>query len=317
MTPAPSPLISIISPVYCCAGCLRELCTRVATTLAPVTENYEILLVDDASPDDAWMILQELCARDSRIKALKLSRNFGQHHAIAAGLCSARGDWVVVMDCDLQDRPEEIAALLDKARSGNFDAVFGKRIVRKDGWGKRLTSRAFFAVLNYLTGAQHDSETANFGVFSRALVDVINRMPEQSPCFPLMVKWTGMKISTLAVNHESRAIGQSSYNLRKRIRLATDIVLSYSDKPLRLVAKLGISFAILAIAIAGVGVYRYAAGDIQVAGYTSIIASMWLLAGVILFCLGVIGLYVGRIFESVKGRPHYIVREALNIDRPR
>jgi dolichol-phosphate mannosyltransferase len=139
-------------------------------------------------------------------------------------------------------------------------------------------------------------------------------MPEQSRCFPLMVKWTGMKMGTLAVGHEPRKIGQSAYSLRKRIRLAIDIVLSYSDKPLRLVAKLGIGFAFLAVVIASYGVYRYAMGDVSVAGYTSIIASIWLLAGFILFCLGVIGLYVGRTFENVKGRPYYIVREALNVD---
>lgn len=316
MTSAATPVVSVVSPVYCCAGCLRELCARVAETLAPLTADYEIVLVDDASPDEAWSVLRELSASDPRIKALRLSRNFGQHYAIAAGLASTRGSWVVVMDCDLQDRPEEIAALLAKARSENYDAVFGKRVTRKDGWGKRFTSRAFYAVLNYLTGAQHDADTANFGVFSRTLVDVINRMPEQSRCFPLMVKWTGMNIGTLAVDHESRAIGQSSYSLRKRIRLAIDIVLSYSDKPLRLVAKLGIGFAFLAMLIACLGVYRYTVGDVQVAGYTSIIASMWLLAGIILFCLGVIGLYVGRTFENVKGRPHYIVRESLNVDQP-
>jgi glycosyltransferase involved in cell wall biosynthesis len=315
MTAAAIPLVSVVSPVYCCAGCLSELCARVAATLAPVTSDYEIVLIDDGSPDEAWSVLRELSASDARIKSLRLSRNFGQHYAIAAGMASTRGEWVVVMDCDLQDRPEEITALLEKARGGRYDAVFGKRVARRDGWAKRFTSHAFYAVLNYLTGAQHDAETANFGVFSRALVDVINRMPEQSRCFPLMVKWTGMKMGTLAVDHESRKIGRSSYSLRKRIRLAIDIVLSYSDKPLRLVAKLGIGFAFLAILIACYGVYRYAMGDVSVAGYTSIIASIWLLAGIILFCLGVIGLYVGRTFENVKGRPHYIVRESLNVDQ--
>ncbi|MGH8173155.1 MAG: glycosyltransferase family 2 protein [Rhodanobacteraceae bacterium] len=307
-----APKVSIVSPVYCCADCLRDLCARIAASMAAVGEDYEIVLIDDASPDAAWSVLRELCAADSRIKAISLSRNFGQHYAIAAGLEVARGDWVVVMDCDLQDRPEEIPNLLAKAREG-YDVVFGERVERRDGWFKRTSSRMFIAFLNYLSGANYDYRTANFGVYNRAVIDAILSMGDQSRFFPVMVRWTGFRRTSVPVQHDARGNGGSAYTPRRLMRLALDIILSYSDKPLRLVAALGIFVSVIALGMTGFSIYRYVHGDVSVAGYTSVIASMWLLAGVTLFCMGVIGLYVGRVFESVKFRPVFIVRERLNL----
>jgi dolichol-phosphate mannosyltransferase len=306
------PKISIVSPVYCCADCLRELCARLGASLSAIGEEYEIILVDDSSPDGAWSVLRELCAVDAHIKAIGLSRNFGQHYAIAAGLEYARGDWIVVMDCDLQDRPEEIAKLYATAREGH-DVVFAERETRRDNWLKRASSRAFIAVLNYLSGADYDYRTANFGIYSRAVVDAILSMGDQSRFFPVMVRWTGFRRTSIPVQHDARGNGGSAYTLRKLMHLALDIILSYSDKPLRLVAALGIFVSVIALGITGFSLYRYVHGDVTVAGYTSVIASMWLLAGVMLFCMGVIGLYVGRVFESVKFRPVFIVRERLNL----
>jgi glycosyltransferase involved in cell wall biosynthesis len=307
-----APDISIVSPVYCCADCLRALCLRIDTTLAATGASYEIILVDDASPDAAWPVMRELAAADPRIKALALSRNFGQHSAIAAGLEHARGRRVVVMDCDLQDRPEEIAALYAKAQEG-YDIVFAEREVRRDGWFKRTSSRAFIALLNWLSGADYDYRTANFGIYSRAVIDAVRSMGDRARFFPIMVRWTGFKRTSIPVQHDARGNGGSSYTLRKLLKLALDIMLSYSDKPLRLVATAGIVISLIALAMAAFSLYRYLHGDVTVAGYTSLIASMWLLAGVMLFCMGIIGLYVGRAFESVKSRPHFIVRERLNL----
>jgi len=306
------PKISVVSPVYCCANCLRDLCARLASVLSTIGGDYEIILVDDASPDDAWQVMRELCAADARVKAIALSRNFGQHYAIAAGLEHARGDWVVVMDCDLQDRPEEIGNLYAKAREGN-DVVFAERETRQDSWFKRTSSRAFIALLNYLSGAHYDHRTANFGIFSRAVVDAIRSMGDQSRFFPVMVRWAGFGVASIPVQHEARADGRSAYTLRRLARLALDIILSYSDKPLRLVAALGILVSMIALGMTAFSLYRYLHGDVSVAGYTSVIASMWLLSGITLFCMGIIGLYVGRVFESVKFRPVFIVREGLNM----
>lgn len=307
-----APDISIVSPVYCCADCLRALCERIDAAVATTGASYEIVLVDDASPDAAWPLMRELAAADPRIKAIALSRNFGQHCAIAAGLEQTRGRWVVVMDCDLQDRPEEIAALYAKAREG-YDVVFAEREVRQDGWFKRTSSRAFIALLNWLSGADYDYRTANFGIYSRAVIDAVRSMGDRARFFPVMVRWTGFKRTSIPVRHDARGNGGSSYTLRKLLKLALDIMLSYSDKPLRLVATTGIVISLVAIAMTAFSLYRYLHGDVTVAGYTSLIASMWLLAGVLLFCMGIIGLYVGRVFEAVKSRPMFIVRERINL----
>ena len=308
-----APEISVVSPVYCCADCLRVLCARLKDTLSSLGKDYEIILVDDASPDGAWPLLRELAAADPRVKALALSRNFGQHYAIAAGIEHARGRWIVVMDCDLQDRPEEIASLYSKAQEG-YDVVFAERETRRDSWLKRNSSRLFIMLLNYLSGADYDYRTANFGIYARSVIDAVRSMGDRSRFFPVMVRWTGFRKASVPVQHDMRGSGGgSSYSLRKLLRLALDIMLSYSDKPLRLVATLGIIVSMIALAMTGFSLYRYLRGDVTVAGYTSLIASMWLLAGVMLFCMGIIGLYVGRVFESVKFRPTFIVRERLNL----
>lgn len=306
------PEISVVSPVYCCADCLRTLHARLVDTLSGLGKEYEIILVDDASPDGAWPMLRELAAADTRVKGIALSRNFGQHYAIAAGIEHARGRWVVVMDCDLQDRPEEIANLYAKAQQG-YDVVFAERETRRDSWLKRTSSRLFIALLNYLSGADYDYRTANFGIYSRDVIDAVRSMGDRSRFFPVMVRWTGFRKTSVPVQHDARGDGGSSYTLRKLLRLALDITLSYSDKPLRLVATLGIIVSIIALAMTGFSIYRYLNGDVSVAGYTSLMASMWLLAGVMLFCMGIIGLYIGRVFESVKFRPTFIVRERLNL----
>lgn len=312
MSEPAAPTISVVSPVYGCATCLRDLCRRLGDTLSPLVASYEIVLVDDASPDDAWRVVRELCACDARIKAVSLSRNFGQHYAIAAGLEHARGAWVVVLDCDLQDRPEEIAALYAKACEGH-DIVFAEREERQDGWLKRMMSRAFIALLNWLSGANYDYRTANFGIYRNTVIEAVRSMGDRSRFFPVMVRWTGFRSTSIPVRHEARAEGKSAYSLRKLLRLALDVVLSSSDKPLRLVALLGIFVSIVAVGMTIFGLVRYLHGDVTVAGYTSLIASMWLLAGVTLFSMGIIGLYVGRVFESVKFRPTFVVRERINL----
>jgi glycosyltransferase involved in cell wall biosynthesis len=307
-----TPDVSVVSPVFCCADCLRALCERIGAALSSIGANYEIVLVDDASPDSAWPAMRELAAGDSRIKAISLSRNFGQHAAISAGLEHARGRWIVVMDCDLQDRPEEIAALYKKAQEG-YEIVFAEREERQDGWFKRTSSRVFIALLNWLSGADYDYRTANFGIYSRAVIDAVRSMGDRARFFPVMVRWTGFRRTSIPVQHDARGNGGSSYTLRKLVKLALDIMLSYSDKPLRLVATAGIVISLIALVMTGFSLYRYLHGDVTVAGYTSLIASMWLLAGVMLFCMGIIGLYVGRVFESVKSRPIFIVRERINL----
>lgn len=309
----PPPFFSIVSPVYGCEGCLEELCDRVLSTVAKLDKTCEIILVCDASPDRSWQRIRELASRDPRISGIRLARNFGQHYAISAGLEHARGQWVVVMDCDLQDVPEEIAALYAKA-NGDYDLVFAQRTDRKDAWTKRFLSKTFYRVLSYLTGTTYDASTANFGIFSARAIAKVNAMPERVRFFPLMVRWAGYRMALQPVAHAARKQGRSAYGFGKLIRLAIDIVLSYSDKPLRLLAKIGLLFSLAAFLLVLFSVYRYLHGAVAVAGYTSIIASIWLLGGLIISGLGVVGLYVGRVFNDIKRRPYYAVDECLNLE---
>lgn len=308
-------MISVVSPIFRCNSCLPELCDRLVRALDDAGEDFEIILVDDGSPDCAWPTIVSLASDNPRIRGIRLSRNFGQHYAISAGIENARGQYVVVIDCDLQDRPEEIPNLIEKARQG-FDVVFAQRVDRQDAFFKRLMSRLFYRALSYFTNTPYDHSVANFGVYSRKVVDTLRRMPESERCFPLMVKWTGFRSTALPVAHDRRASGRSSYNLRRLIRLALSIVLSYSDKPLRLVVKLGMLFSVLAALIVALSVYAYLSGRVAVAGYTSIIASIWLLGSIIVFCVGIVGLYIGQLFQDTKGRPYYIIDERINEPAP-
>ena len=301
-----SPTISIVSPVYGCCDCLEDLIDRIEAALSPLDETIEIILVDDASPDDAWRRIQELAATRPSVQGLRLARNFGQHYAIAAGIETARGEWVVVMDCDLQDVPEEIPKLL-AARSGDAEIVFAQRVERQDGPFKRLGSWAFFRLLSWMTGVPQDHTTANFGVYSRKVIDVINAMPERERCFPLMVKWTGFASTSIPVAHATRSKGRSSYSFKRLRQLATGIILSYSDKPLRFVVRVGLAFSAIAFGMVFLSVFRYLHGDIEVAGFTSLVASIWLVGGMSIFCIGVIGLYLGRMFVDAKSRPYYLI----------
>lgn len=306
-------LISVISPVYGCKACLRELCTRLSATLEKITSDFEILLVDDASPDQAWDLITNMSSLDSRVKGIQLSRNFGQHYAIAAGLQHTSGEWVVVMDCDLQDQPEEIAHLYAKAQEG-YDVVMGRRAERKDRIVKRIFSRLFYKLLSYLTNTKHDSRTANFGIFHHKVIQAVLSMKDSTPHFPSMVQWVGFNRTNIDVEHASRPQGKTSYTFKKLLHLSLDVILGFSTKPLRLMVKLGIFISFLAFLFSGYNLFRYFSGGIDISGWTSLITSVWLLSGIIIFLVGMVGLYIGKVFESVKDRPKFIVSKTLNLD---
>lgn len=303
--------ISIISPVYGSLNTLPELIERVEASLAPLTSDYEIILVDDCGPGEAWQIISAEANKNAKVKGIKLSRNFGQHYAISAGLDQSNGDWVIVMDCDLQDVPENIPALYHKAQEG-YDIVWALRIEKQHSFFKRLFSRLFYGVLSWLTGVPYDHRIANFGVYSRKVINEVCQLKEHIRFFPSMVRWVGFNSTTLEVKHGARIDGESSYNLSKLINLAIEIILAYSDKPLRLAVKLGLFISISSLALILITIVRYALGFIYVEGYFSIILSIWLLGGIIIFILGVVGLYIGKTFEGVKNRPIYIVDEKVN-----
>lgn len=299
---------SVVIPVYGCRTSLYELYARLKETLNSINPDFEIIFVNDESPDGAWDTIVELSKKDNRIKGIDLSRNFGQHYAIAAGLDNSEGEWVIVMDCDLQDQPEEILKLYNKAKEG-FLVVFAQRINRKDKWIKRKFSNLFYSILGYLTNTIQDHTIANYGIYHRRVINAIQSMGDYHRYFPTMVRWVGFKHSKIQVAHAERVEGNSAYSFSKLINLAVDIILSFSDKPLRLVIKSGFLISSLASLFAIYNLILYLNHKINVPGYTSLIISIWFLSGLIIMVLGVIGLYLGKTFDKVKGRPTYIIMD--------
>lgn len=305
------PHISIVSPVYKAEKILPALIERIEASVSKITDDFEIILVEDCGPDNSWEVIEKFAKNNPNVIGLKLSRNFGQHYAITAGLDRAKGDWVVVMDCDLQDQPEEIEKLYNKAQGG-FDVVLARRHERKDHFFKRFFSKMFYRTLGYLTGSEQDESVANFGIYSQNVINSVNTMRESIRYFPTMIKWVGFKSAKVNVVHDDRLDGSSSYNFRRLINLALDIILAFSDKPIRLVIKAGLIISLGSVLIALIYFLKWLKGDVIILGYTSLIISVWLLSGIILSTLGIIGLYIGKIFEGVKGRPIYIIEKTTN-----
>jgi glycosyltransferase involved in cell wall biosynthesis len=307
--PAPGPAgeiyFSIVSPVYRAAQLVEPLVRRIIAAVEPLGQPFEIVLVDDRSPDDSWAAIVQQARHDERVRGVRLSRNFGQHRAITAGLEQCRGQWVVVMDCDLQDQPEEIPALYQQAQRG-FDLVFARRVERQDTWLKRTGSRAFYRVLSYLTETTQDPAIANFGIYHRKVIDAVLSMRESIRYFPTMVRWTGFQSSSIPVAHAERD-GASSYTLGALTNLALEVVLAYSDKPLRLTVKLGLLISLAAFGLVLLTLVRYLLGHSWEPGYVSIIVSIWFFAGLLLSVLGMVGLYIGKTFEQAKNRPLYLL----------
>lgn len=308
MQPTPALEISVVIPVYRAEPLVAELLKQLAVELTGITSRYEIILVEDRSPDNSWMEIQKAQKIYKNVKAVRLSRNFGQHHAISAGLSLAEGEWVVVMDCDLQDQPSEISKLYHEAQKG-FDIVLARRVVRQDNWLKRLSSRVFYSALGYLTGVDQDATVANFGIYNRKVIDAINRMSESIRYFPTMVKWVGFKSTKLDVVHAARPEGETSYNFKRLLNLSLDICLANSEKPIRLAIKFGLLVALTGFIYATIIAIRAALGEIPVLGYASILVSVWVLSGIMICIMGVIGLYVGKSFEGIKNRPLYLIDE--------
>ncbi|MEM6724930.1 MAG: glycosyltransferase [Bacteroidota bacterium] len=305
------PHISIVSPVYRAEKIVDKLVSEIIRSIEPITTNYEIILVEDGSPDNSWGAIERNCQQNPKIVGIRLSRNFGQHYAITAGLDASRGEWIIVMDCDLQDRPDQFHKLYEATKTG-AEIVLARRVSRQDGFFKRLSSNLFYRVFNYLTGVQHDRTVANFGIYHRKVIDSVNQMREVMRSFPAQLNWVGFERRYVDVEHGAREEGSTTYNWSKLINLALDTMLAYSDKPLRLTVKLGLTISFLAIVFALYNIIRYFNGTITVPGFASLIVSIWFLTGLTIFVLGIIGLYLGKVFESVKGRPIYLIRESLN-----
>lgn len=295
---------------------VHELVRRTVEVLSGMTDDYELLLVNDASPDGSWPAILKECKDNDNVKGLNLSRNFGQHYAITAGMAYATGDWVVVMDCDLQDRPEEIPNLYAKAQEG-YDIVLARRVNRQDKALKRLSSVMYHKTLDWLSGSKTDVSVANFGIYKQCVVSTYNQMPECSRSFQSLIRFMGYKKTAVDVEHAERMEGKSSYSLAKLLKLTFDIVIANSNKPLRMAVSFGFGMAGVSFLLALYNVIARWAGIIRIAGYTTTVFSIWFVGGLLLLVMGVLGLYIGKIFDQVKGRPLYIVMDEVNIENKR
>lgn len=304
------PHISVVSPIYRAENIVEKLVDEIQKVMEPLNVTYEIILVDDRSPDNSWQVMKQLSSNFPEVKSIRLSRNFGQHPAIMAGLSFAAGDWIVVMDCDLQDQPKEIKRMYTKAIEG-YDMVLAKRQKRKDGFFKKMSSIFFYSVFNYFSGISVNSEIANFGIYNRKVINSINQINDYIKFFPLFVKWVGFRSFELEVEHNEREEGKSSYSLKKLISLALDTILSFSDKPLKIFTILGFSISMIAFLFGCYFMFGALTGRITEPGFSSLIISIWFLSGIIISTIGVVGIYLGKTFNQVKNRPIFIIDEKI------
>jgi dolichol-phosphate mannosyltransferase len=297
--------ISVVVPVYGCAGCLDSLCERLATSLGAITDRYEIILVDDRSPDDAWSDILQIQKRHPEVKGVRLSRNFGQQIAISAGLAAVRGDCAVVMDCDLQDPPERIPEMFAKLQEG-YDLVMARRAERTHSWFRLTMARLYFHLVSRLSGEKINGSYGSFSILSRKVIDAFLLFSEKERHYIFILRWLGFKVGTIEYDHQARFSGRSSYSLGHLIKHAIDGVLFQATVFLRWIVGVGIAVAFSGVGLAGFFVYHYFAYG-SISGWTSVVVMLLVCTGVILISLGVVGLYVGKIFDQAKGRPLFVI----------
>ncbi|TAK64227.1 glycosyltransferase family 2 protein [Methylobacter sp.] len=309
-----NPHLSVVIPVYMAENCLKELYQRLKGALEGISTNFEIVLVEDCGGDNSWQVIERLAEADPRVRGIQFSRNFGQHYGITAGLDYCLGDWVVVMDCDLQDRPEEIPRLYAKAQEG-YDIVLACRGARSDPLLKRMTSWVFYKIFSYLADIEYDGDSGNFRIMSRTVVANFRRMGEQLRFFGGLVQWMGFPTTSIEVEHAERFAGKSTYTFAKLWKLAAETIIAYSDKPLRLAVRLGFLMAFFSFCYGAyiIGLALHYGSPIP--GWSSLIVSLYFIGGIIIAILGILGIYLGKTFDESKKRPLYIIRNAT-FDEP-
>lgn len=303
-----NPIISFVSPVYRADKMLEKLVSEIQKVMSVIGTTYEIILVDDRSPDKSWDVMRKLSQDFPEVISVRLSRNFGQHPAIVAGLTQAKGKWIVVMDCDLQDQPKEVLKLYNKAQEG-FDVVLAKRKNRQDHFFKKISSLIFSKIYSFFTDTKYDNEVANFGIYHNKVIQSILEISDSIKFFPLFVKYVGYNSTSIIVEHGQRDEGDSSYSFSKLISLAFNSIISFSNKPLKLFVKFGLIISVISFMLGLYNIYLAMTNQIEVLGYSSIIVSIWFLSGVVITTIGVTGIYVGRIFDQTKNRPIFIIDE--------
>lgn len=304
--------ISVVSPVYKAEKIIEELVLRIEESVSKITDDYEIILVCDGSPDNSWNEIARICRNNKQVVGINLSRNFGQHYAISSGLKYAKGDWVVLLDCDLQDDPDFISLLYEKVMQG-YDMAVAKRENRQDSYMKCLSSVLYNKVYQYLSDITIDSSISNYGIYSKKVIQEYNKMIDVSRSFQSLIGYLGFKIAVVKVRHAKRYEGKSSYSWKKLLRISSDIIISNSNKPLKIALKVGFLMTVISIVLIIYNLANYLSNAV-VPGFSSTIISIWFVGGINVFILGILGLYIDKIFNQVKCRPIYIVSEIINLN---
>lgn len=302
------PDISVAAPVYNQQRrTLNELVARLSSTLVAISGDYEIILVDDGSVNDAWPTICEMAARDPRIKGFRLARNFGQHVAITAALDRADGKWVVVMDADLQDRPEVIPALYAKAQEG-YDVVFVNRIERPEPLRYRIVTACFYAFLNLLSGQAYNRMQGNFSIVSADAIRAYRMVRENNRFYGGILRWVGFRHGSIDAQHAPPDDGQTSYSFIKRLRFAFGIIIGFSNRLLYIAIAVGLLMALGSfLAAAYIVIEKLRTPDYIIQGWPSLMTAIFFTAGVTNVAIGLTGMYIGQILQQTKGRPLYIV----------
>jgi polyisoprenyl-phosphate glycosyltransferase len=296
--------LSVVVPVYGCEGCLAALHERLTRTMSEVTGRYELVFVDDRSVDDGWTVLQRLAREDPRVRAFRLSRNFGEAAAVTAGLGKARGAWAVVMDCDLQEAPEDIPRLWAAAGEG-YDLVRTTRKNWRHSRFRRWTSRMYRSLTQE---TEVRADYSNLSLLSRRVIDAFLQLNDRDREYMIVLDWLGFDSTTVEIEHHERHAGQSTYGLQRLVRIALDGMFFRSTVLLRLVVLIGFVIALIGLGLAGYELIDYFVAPAKaVRGFTTLAVLMLVLAGVIIFSVGIVGLYVGRIFEQAKDRPLFLI----------
>ncbi|MDF2452412.1 MAG: glycosyltransferase [Bacteroidota bacterium] len=307
------PLLSVVSPVYGAEGTIDELVKQLVEVLETLDADYEIILVDDCGPDKSWDKIKQNSIIHSRVKGIKLSRNFGQHFAITAGIDHAQGDYVIVMDCDLQDDPKYIPVLFEKIREG-YDIVYTLKNARKHSFFKNITATLFNKVFNYLIDNKSHRSNNNVGAYSiisKKVVQAFRSYNDYHRHYLSVLRWLGFKHCYIDIEHKERFEGKSSYTFSTLMVHALNGIVSQSDKLLRIFVTLGLSISLLSFLSILVIVFLYFVQGF-LSGWASTIIIMLFSTGVILTGIGVLGIYLGKTFEQTKNRPKYVVDEKLN-----
>lgn len=311
-TGADGVLLSVVVPVYGSAPMLVELHERLRKALDAITPDWEIVFVEDASPDEAWEVLEELALRDPRVRAIQLMRNYGQQRAVLCGLAHSRGEFVVTMDDDLQHRPEEIALLYDAIRSGDADVVVGRYRQKQHGWHRRLATHVVRWLAQKTIGVPRSLSLTSFRIMRRCVAREVVKIDHSNPVVGYLLFAVTRRVRNVDVHHDVRKLGGSSYSLKGLVDYFLCMVIDYSDWPLRAVGGSGFLLSLGSFALGAFYLYRWATGAITVSGFTTLVLLLTFLSGFVLTGIGIIGSYLVRVLR--RGGPDSRIAVRTRLD---